>query len=325
MSTPETQKILEDLRRPFSENDVRIKLQTATVAVLYLDARLVIDRLNQVCGLDWSDDYTATTGGLLCKLTVCGTTRQDVGLAGDGPQGNSQKAILSDALKRAAVKFGVGLSVYAAPVHRLTEADVWLKKDGKPGGLKDAAERRIRVDYGRWVASQGAHFGAPLAAGFEAGSAGDLVDEASSARGEVEERPTFIEPEVAPHPPPINEDGSVPAVETVKKMLKELIPEERKAVKLAAARLDIPWNANTALALHDAFGSAATTRDGILAALNDRITTPPVGEADGEIPLQPGDAPLTEEEQQKADEFAAWVKDQEERRDATAEQLAGAK
>lgn len=283
MSATEPQKILEGLRRPFSEDDVRIKLQTATVAVIYLDARLVIDRLNQVCGLDWHDDYTATSTGLLCKLTVAGTTRQDVGLPGDSEQGASAKAILSDALKRAAVKFGVGLSVYAAPVHRLTEADVWLKSNGKPGGIRDAAERRIRVDYGRWLKGQGAHFGDPLPAGFEAGSAGDLVDEASVTRGgsDREERPTFIEPEVAPRP--VDTDSPV---EAVARMIKALKPVERKAVRLGAEHLGIPWNADTAFALHEMFGESAMARDALLVAITDRVKEiPPVGEADGEVPF----------------------------------------
>lgn len=290
MSATEPQDILKGLRRPFAADDVRIKLQTATVAVLYLDARLVIDRLNQVCGLDWHDDYTATTTGVLCKLTVAGTTRQDVGLAGDSPQGNSQKAILSDALKRAAVKFGVGISVYAAPVHRVTDADVWFKKDGKPGGLKDAAERRIRVDYARWLTTQGAHFGEPLAAGFEAGSAGDLVDADAASHGgsEPEERPTFIEPEVAPHPVAANSP-----IEAVAQMIKALKPAERKAVRLGAEHLGIPWNADTAFALHEMFGVSALTRDGLLIALDERVKQiPPVGEAEGEVPF--GDPPSAE-------------------------------
>ncbi|RTH01947.1 Rad52/22 double-strand break repair protein, partial [Thermus scotoductus] len=44
-----------------------------------------------------------------CRLTILGITKEDVG------EGDSLKAAFSDALKRAAVKFGVSRYLYSLP------------------------------------------------------------------------------------------------------------------------------------------------------------------------------------------------------------------
>jgi hypothetical protein len=103
------------LRRPFTKHAVKFKVQatwpkerpTSGLIVAYIDARLAIERLNLVCPHLWHARYEATgQGRMWCHLTVDGITRPDVG-EGDG------KGLVSDALKRAAVHFGVGVSLYA--------------------------------------------------------------------------------------------------------------------------------------------------------------------------------------------------------------------
>lgn len=80
----------------------------------YITARTVMDRLDQVLGPEnWWDRYQMIPGGVLCSLTIrlpSGEliTKEDAG----GPQGmkdpgDDTKSAFSDALKRAAVKFGV--------------------------------------------------------------------------------------------------------------------------------------------------------------------------------------------------------------------------
>ena len=48
-----------------------------------------------------------------CTLTVCGVSKTDVGTSGESA--DAAKAAYSDALKRAAVKFGIGRYLYALP------------------------------------------------------------------------------------------------------------------------------------------------------------------------------------------------------------------
>ena len=88
----------------------------------YLDARDVADRLDQVLGIDgWQDDYEQLGDGtLLCRLRVKvggeWITRCGVGGPSEQPDaGDRKKAAESDALKRAAVKFGVGRYLYRLP------------------------------------------------------------------------------------------------------------------------------------------------------------------------------------------------------------------
>jgi hypothetical protein len=99
------------------------------LAMPYLDARAVADRLDQVLGLDgWQDDYEQLADGtLLCRLRVKvgrdWITRCGVGGPSDQPDaGDRKKAAESDALKRAAVKFGVGRYLYRLP-------RFWLGRD----------------------------------------------------------------------------------------------------------------------------------------------------------------------------------------------------
>lgn len=99
---------------------------TRCLAMPYIDARLVEDRLDEVVGPGgWSDTYEiASNGSVVCKLSVlCMTgdgvswvTKCDVGSPSEQPdQGDRLKAAFSDALKRAAVKFGIGRYLYRCP------------------------------------------------------------------------------------------------------------------------------------------------------------------------------------------------------------------
>jgi hypothetical protein len=79
--------------------------------LVYIDARDVQDRLDEVCGMNWKDDYKEVQGRLVCNLQVGSTVRTDG--AGD-TDFEGEKGGLSDAFKRAAVKFGIGRYLYNA-------------------------------------------------------------------------------------------------------------------------------------------------------------------------------------------------------------------
>lgn len=170
----------EHLRRPFAPPAVKWKVQTVfgegsgCIIVAYIDARLVVERLNLVCPHLWSDEYeTVGQGLLLCRLTVDGITRRDVG-EGSG------KALYSDALKRAAVKFGVGVSIYALPQVTIYWKDGEKRVKARPKGnkttleLTDYGRDKFREGYGKWLAEHGEkHFGPALDHGDVEGAVGD--------------------------------------------------------------------------------------------------------------------------------------------------------
>jgi hypothetical protein len=118
-------KTLGALSVPFDPAAVHFKPQAISgnrcLAVAYLDARAVMDRLDLVCGLGWSDTYEVRADGtFLCRLEIVvdGRTVQrcDVGSPSEQPDGGDRmKAAVSDALKRAAIKFGVGRYLYRLP------------------------------------------------------------------------------------------------------------------------------------------------------------------------------------------------------------------
>ena len=79
--------------------------------LVYIDSRDVQDRLDEVCGGNWSDTYSSVNGRTVCSITIGGVTRTDG--AGD-TDFEGEKGGLSDAFKRAAVKWGVGRYLYDA-------------------------------------------------------------------------------------------------------------------------------------------------------------------------------------------------------------------
>jgi hypothetical protein len=133
-------EVLEMLSKPFDPREVEVKVQavnrdrTRAQVVAYVDARTVLDRLDEAVGpTGWSDKYEVLFNEfdeqdrrlveVKCTLTILGVSKEDVG------EGDSLKAAFSDALKRAAVKFGVGRYLYRLP-------KVWADLDER-GNIKD--------------------------------------------------------------------------------------------------------------------------------------------------------------------------------------------
>jgi hypothetical protein len=92
------------------------------MVIAYVDARVVMDRLDEVLGVDgWQDDYhVLDDGACVCTLRVRiggeWLTKTDVGAESEQPdKQDRRKASFSDALKRAAVKIGVGRYLYRLP------------------------------------------------------------------------------------------------------------------------------------------------------------------------------------------------------------------
>ncbi len=123
-------EVWQKLSEPFPPGEVQWRIEALSrdkkraLVVPYVDARTVLDRLDRAVGPEgWQDAYEVLADAertvkdergerrerlveVKCRLTVLGVTKEDVG------EGDSLKAAFSDALKRAAVKFGVGRYLY---------------------------------------------------------------------------------------------------------------------------------------------------------------------------------------------------------------------
>jgi hypothetical protein len=183
---------LPHLRRPFTAAACRWKVQsswdTGGLVVAYIDARLVIERLNAVVGAEWEDRYDPAGEGLMwCHLNVFGKTRSDIGQS-SGPMGS--KGRVSDALKRAGVKYGIGVSVYAMKSASLDAAPnaTGNKLQRKQKGQKTyvnmtpGAENWLRQAYGKWLRDRAEGvFGPALDHGDEIGAQGADDEPAAAA------------------------------------------------------------------------------------------------------------------------------------------------
>jgi hypothetical protein len=114
------------LSAPFAAHEVKWKVQAVkgnrAMIVPYVDARVVAERLDEVFGVGGWEEETMPLpdGSAHCKLSVWIDSRKvcrsDVGSPSEQPDaGDRLKASFSDALKRAAVKFGVGRYLYTLP------------------------------------------------------------------------------------------------------------------------------------------------------------------------------------------------------------------
>jgi hypothetical protein len=123
---PHVKALTIALAAPFEPKEVKFKPQMVKnnrcMAMAYIDARLIQDRLDEVLGVEnWEDVYKILPDGsvmcrLRCKLGDRWITKTDVGSPSEQPDGGDRlKAAFSDALKRAAVKFGIGRYLYRLP------------------------------------------------------------------------------------------------------------------------------------------------------------------------------------------------------------------
>lgn len=166
------------LRRPFTPEAVKFKVldtwEGGASVVFYIDARLVVERLNLVCAGAWEPTYVRDGQMMWCHLSVFGVTRPDIG------EGYIGKGLVSDALKRAAVQFGVGVSLYAVPKVYLNLSDGHIRSSKRDRyAITLEGENVCRDHYRLWLANHGVKgFGEALDHGDVEGAAGDVDAEA---------------------------------------------------------------------------------------------------------------------------------------------------
>lgn len=126
VNRPYVVDLTKALAAPFDASEVRFKPGVVSgnraLALAYVDARVIQDRLDEVLGVEgWQDDYECLPdGSVVCRLRLRlgdeWVTKVDVGGPSEQPDGGDRlKAAFSDALKRAAVKFGIGRYLYRLP------------------------------------------------------------------------------------------------------------------------------------------------------------------------------------------------------------------
>ncbi len=124
--SPEVEAIMDALSAPFARTEVKFKPGVVSgnraLALHFVDARVIQDRLDDVLGVTgWQDEYEVLAdGSVVCRLRLRlggeWITKMDVGGPSEQPdEGDRRKAAFSDALKRAAVKFGIGRYLYRLP------------------------------------------------------------------------------------------------------------------------------------------------------------------------------------------------------------------
>lgn len=113
----------EDIKQLFAEfpqdaihwrAQTLMKDGTKALALAYLDARDVMDRLDSVCGSEnWQDRYEFSGSRTICYLSIRVNDEWISKADGAGDTDvEAEKGAISDALKRAAVKWGIGRYLY---------------------------------------------------------------------------------------------------------------------------------------------------------------------------------------------------------------------
>src|SRR5205085_5952168 len=126
ISDADIKVVARALAAPFDETEVKFKPQAVkgnrALALAYVDVRAIMDRLDNVLGVEnWQDHYQLLPdNSVMCRLRLRigdrWITKTDVGGPSEQPDGGDRlKAAFSDALKRAAVKFGIGRYLYRLP------------------------------------------------------------------------------------------------------------------------------------------------------------------------------------------------------------------
>lgn len=152
---------LKDLHKPFPHSSIHWRVGSTTkdktrgMALAYLDARDVMERLDQVCGPEnWSDSYTEThSGKTICTISI--RIDEEWVSKADGAGDTDIEGVkggISDAFKRAAVKWGIGRYLYSlqSPWVRLDkfkniEKDEYAKLDAVLKG-KDVPDTATKAD-----------------------------------------------------------------------------------------------------------------------------------------------------------------------------------
>jgi hypothetical protein len=182
--------IFDKLKAPFPPSKISWRVGSTTadkkkgLAFGYIDARDVMERLDEVCGPEnWQCSYPHANGKTICSIGVR-ICREGEGFewiwksdgAGDSDV-EAEKGAMSDAFKRSAVRFGIGRYLYDIPA-------TWVAIEPMGKSFKIAESEYPRLE--RVLAGQKAPAPKPAAAKPE-------TQAATKDRTNVAEEPTGSE------------------------------------------------------------------------------------------------------------------------------------
>lgn len=137
--------ILNELAKPFHPSHIEWKPGnmkkdgTSALALAYADLRAYQNRLDEVCGMNWSCSYTPWGDKLVAHVTIGDVTRSSTG----EPDSQSEKSEIAgtsteaQAFKRACAMFGLGRYLYEFP-------STWADCD--PQTKKFTAQAKAKLD-----------------------------------------------------------------------------------------------------------------------------------------------------------------------------------
>lgn len=140
---------LNDLAKPFAPDRVSWRVGSTTgdkkrgMALAYIDARDVMDRLDEVCGIEaWQCRYPQASGkAVLCEIGIRIGDEWVWKADGAGDTDvEAEKGALSDSFKRAAVKWGIGRYLYD-----LDSPWVELEVAGRSFKIPDREKARLQA------------------------------------------------------------------------------------------------------------------------------------------------------------------------------------
>jgi hypothetical protein len=118
----ELQQVLDELRKPFDPSHVTWKPGAVkgdrALALAYADLRAYMNRLDEVCGVDWSVAYEPWGDDrIICRLTIMGVTRSSTGETTNEAERSEIGGTVAEAqaFKRASAMFGLGRYLYNLP------------------------------------------------------------------------------------------------------------------------------------------------------------------------------------------------------------------
>lgn len=145
-------ELLKKLAEPFPPEEITWKPGHTTkdgnkcMAMAYADLRAYQDRLDEVCGMDWSVRYeTWGDNRLMAYLTIAGVTRASTGESNAQDEKNGMAASVAEAqaFKRAAAMFGCGRYLYELPSE-------WVDYDAQARRISKAGQIELDKRYNDW-------------------------------------------------------------------------------------------------------------------------------------------------------------------------------
>lgn len=211
------QRLLDELKKPFHPSVITWKPGATTkagdkcLAMAYADLRAYQNRLDEVCGMDWSVTFTPWGDRVICHLTILGVTRSSTG----EPDAQSERSEIAgtateaQAFKRAAAMFGLGRYLYGLPA-------IWVEYDKERRQIADVGKAKLEKAISSHYQRETGNAGQRPQAAHRPAPASPVAEQAqATAQGlrelkEKRQQPPAL-PETLDELPELDPDGGAPA------------------------------------------------------------------------------------------------------------------